>query len=210
MGAVLKAATRKLDETGRKRNKLHALRKKSQRQGKTKKARNIRKSNLGSQGLRARNRRAKITIENELNRAISEALKQRQPKVIVTEKLDVRGPARSKEVSRRVSDWHRRRLQERIEFKASAARLPSRASQPGLHLAKLSRLRLFESGEPPGGQVSVPEMRARGPCRCDCGDQPEGQKEGSRAHSLDAERDREDDPCRKVRSPIGTPECLVI
>src|SRR5262245_42785635 len=83
MGAVLKAASRKLDETGRQRNKLHALRKKSQRQGKKKKARNIRKSNLGSQGLRARNRRAKITIENELNRAISEALKQRQPKVIV-------------------------------------------------------------------------------------------------------------------------------
>src|SRR5262249_17762442 len=120
MGAVLKAASRKLDETGRKRNKLHALRKKYQRQGK-KKARNIREYNLGSQGLRARNRRAKITIENELNRALSEALRKRQPKVIVTEKLDLRGPARSKEVSRRVSDWHRRTLQERIEFKASVA-----------------------------------------------------------------------------------------
>src|SRR5262249_17516421 len=47
MGAVLKEASRKLDDKGRKRNKLHALRKKYQRQGK-KKARNVRKDNLGS------------------------------------------------------------------------------------------------------------------------------------------------------------------
>jgi len=120
MGAVLKEASRKLDDKGRKRNKLHALRKKYQRQGK-KKARNIRKYNLGSKALRERKGWAKITIENQINRAISEALKNRQPKVIVTEKLDIRGPARSKEVSRRVSYWHRRTLKERIEFKASAA-----------------------------------------------------------------------------------------
>src|SRR5262249_56603890 len=47
MGAVLKEATRKLDEKGRKRNKLHALRKNYLRQGKKKKARNILKYNLG-------------------------------------------------------------------------------------------------------------------------------------------------------------------
>ena len=41
--------------------------------------------------------------------------------MIVTEKLDVRGPARSKDISRRVSYWHRRTLKERIEFKASVA-----------------------------------------------------------------------------------------
>lgn len=39
----------------------------------------------------------------------------------MTEKLDIRGKAYSKEISRRVSLWHRRKLKERIEFKASVA-----------------------------------------------------------------------------------------
>jgi IS605 OrfB family transposase len=121
MGVVLKEATRKLDDKGRKRNKLHSLRKKYLRQGKKKKAGNIGKYNLGGKALRERKRRAKITIENEINRAIAEALRKRQPKVIVTEKLDLRGAARSKDISRRVSYWHRRTLKERIEFKASVA-----------------------------------------------------------------------------------------
>src|SRR5262249_39938178 len=81
----------------------------------------IRKYNLGSKALRERKRRARVTIENQINRAIAEALRRRQPKVIVTEKLDIRGPAQSKDISRRVSYWHRRTLKERIEFKASAA-----------------------------------------------------------------------------------------
>ena len=121
MGEVLKEASRKLDEKGRKRNKLHALRKKNLGQGKRKKARQIGKYNLGRKALAERKRRAKMTIENQINRAIAEALKKRRPSSVVTEKLDIRGRARSKDISRRVSYWHRRRLKERIEFKASVA-----------------------------------------------------------------------------------------
>ncbi len=121
MGEALKKASSKLNDKGRKRNKLHAVRKKYLGQGKKKKARNIRKYNLGGKALRERKRLAKITIENQINRAMAEALKKREPKTIVTEKLNIRGPAKSKEISRRVSYWHRRTLKERIEFKASAA-----------------------------------------------------------------------------------------
>ncbi|MBO0722216.1 MAG: transposase [Blastocatellia bacterium] len=121
MGEVLREASVKLNDKGRKRNKLHVVRKKYLGQGKKKKARNIRKYNLGGKALRERKRLAKITIENQINRATTEALKKRQPKVVVTEKLNIRGPAKSKEISRRVSYWHRRALKERIEFKASAA-----------------------------------------------------------------------------------------
>ena len=39
----------------------------------------------------------------------------------MTEKMDIRGKAPSKEISRRVSHWHRSTLKERFEFKASAA-----------------------------------------------------------------------------------------
>src|SRR5215475_15122063 len=52
MGGVLKEASRKLDDKGKKRNKLHSLGKKYLRQGKKKKARNIRKYNLGGKALR--------------------------------------------------------------------------------------------------------------------------------------------------------------
>ncbi|HEX5083751.1 MAG TPA: transposase, partial [Blastocatellia bacterium] len=121
LGDTLKKASGRLNEKGKKRNKLHALAKKYDRQGKRAKARNIRRRNLGYQKSRELKRRAKITITNQINRAIGEMIKKREPKVIVTEKLDFRGKAKSKEISRRVSYWSRSTLKERFEFKASAA-----------------------------------------------------------------------------------------
>src|SRR5262245_34082905 len=138
LGDTLKKATGRLNEKGKKRNKLQALAKKYDEQGKQVKARNIRRRNLGHKKSQESKRRAKITITNQINRAINELIKRREPKVNVTEKLDIRGKAKSREISRRVSYWHRSRLKERFEFKASAARLPSRADQSSIYLANLS------------------------------------------------------------------------
>jgi putative transposase len=121
LGDTLKKVSARLHEKGKKRNKLHALAKKYDQQGKTAKARNIRRRNLGHKKSRELKRRAKITITNQINRAINEMIKKRGPKVIVTEKLDFRGKGPSKEISRRVSQWRRSTLKERFEFKASAA-----------------------------------------------------------------------------------------
>ena len=121
LGDTLKRASGRLNEKGKKRNKLHALAKKHDRQGKKAKARNIRRRNLGHKKSQELKRRAKITITNQINRAINELIKKREPKVIVTEKLDIRGKAPSKEISRRVSYWRRSTLKDRFEFKASAA-----------------------------------------------------------------------------------------
>jgi IS605 OrfB family transposase len=110
-----------LHRKGRKRNKLQALAKKYDKQGKKKKARNIRKYNLGSKKRQALKRQAKMTTENLINRAINEMLRLRQPKIIITENLDFRGKAQSKEMSRRVSNWRRQTLKERFEHKASRA-----------------------------------------------------------------------------------------
>ena len=121
LGDTLKKASSRLNEKGKKRNKLHALVKKYDRQGKKAKARNIRRRNLGHKKSRELKRRTKITIANQINRAINELIKKREPKVIVTEKLDFRGKAPSKAISRRVSYWRRSTLKERFEFKASAA-----------------------------------------------------------------------------------------
>src|SRR6516165_10189732 len=121
LGDTLKKASGRLNEKGKKRNKLHALAKKHDRQGKQEKARNIRRRNLGRKKSRELKRRAKITITNQINRAINEMIKRREPKVIVTEKLDIRGKGPSREISRRVSYWSRSTLKDRFEYKASAA-----------------------------------------------------------------------------------------
>jgi putative transposase len=121
LGDALKKASGRLNEKGKKRNKLQALAKKYGKQGKQVKSRNIRRRNLGHKKSQESKRRAKISITNQINRAINELIKRREPKVIVTEKLDIRGKAPSKEISRRVSYWHRSTLKERFEFKASAA-----------------------------------------------------------------------------------------
>jgi putative transposase len=121
LGNTLKKASGRLNEKGKTRNKLHALAKKYDQQGKKAKARNIRRRNLGHKKSRELKRRAKITITNQINRAINEMIKRREPKLIVTEKLDFCGKGPSKEISRRVSYWSRSILKERIEFKASAA-----------------------------------------------------------------------------------------
>ena len=121
LGDTLKKASVRLNEKGKKRNKLHALAKKYDRQGKQTKARNIRRRNIGHKKSRELKRRTKITIANQINRAINELIKRREPKVIVTEKLDFRGKGPSKEISRRVSYWSRSTLKDRFEFKASAA-----------------------------------------------------------------------------------------
>ena len=121
LGDTLRKASGRLNEKGKKRNKLQALAKKYDKQGKQVKARNIRRRNLGHKKSLESKRRAKITITNQINRAINELIKRREPKVIVTEKLDIRGKAPSKEISRRVSYWHRSTLKDRFEFKASAA-----------------------------------------------------------------------------------------
>ena len=121
LGETLKKASRRLSAKGKRRNKLHALAKRYDAQGKKAKARNIRRRNLGHKKSKELKRRTKITITNQINRAINQMLKERDPQIVVTEKLDIRGKAKSKEISRRVSYWHRSTLKERLEFKASAA-----------------------------------------------------------------------------------------
>ncbi|MGH9841057.1 MAG: RNA-guided endonuclease InsQ/TnpB family protein [Blastocatellia bacterium] len=121
IGEIGKKDARQLNVKGKKRNKLGALREKYMSQGKKKKARHIKRYNLGTKKKQELKRRTKMSLENQINRAINEILKKRQPTIIVTEKLDFRGKAQSKEMSRRVNQWRRSTLKERVEFKASAA-----------------------------------------------------------------------------------------
>jgi putative transposase len=103
------------------RNKLYQLAAKHSGQGRHEKARNIRKLNLGRKKQTAQRRRNRIELERQINTALNTLMRERQPSVLVTEKLDIRGKAKSRRLSRQVSLWPRGLLQERTDFKASAA-----------------------------------------------------------------------------------------
>lgn len=120
-GPFLKQTSQAISDKGRRRNKLHQIAKKARERGDHAKARRIQKYNLGRKKLRRQARKRWAEMNRQINTAVNQVLKKRQPELIITEKLDLRGPAPSKDVSRRVSVWARRVLKERVDFKASAA-----------------------------------------------------------------------------------------
>jgi len=117
---VLNAAADRLCDKGRKRNKLYQVARQAEAQGHQAKAHDIRQFNLGREKLEKTRRQTRAELEREINTAINQVVKRRQPSIAITEKLDIRGKARSKKISRQVSLWTRRILNDRIAFKASA------------------------------------------------------------------------------------------
>ena len=96
LGQVIGQASDVICDKGRKRNKLHQLAKKAADTGDHAKAGRIRQFNLGQQQLRQRTRRQRAEMERQINTATNQVIAKRQPAIIVTEKLDIRGKAQSK------------------------------------------------------------------------------------------------------------------
>jgi putative transposase len=119
-GQTLEKQSDEICDNGKKRNKLRDLEKKYRSQGKTKKANHIRKFNLGTVKQQHKQRKMQIEIARQVNTEIKHLLESRQPECIVSEKLNLRGQAQSKRMSRRVSSWARGTVDERLDFKASA------------------------------------------------------------------------------------------
>jgi len=115
-GETLSKASQQLLKTTKVRNKLHALKKKSSKF----KARRIRKFNLGKKKLKDRKRKGKERVRQQISQAIHQVVEKRHPCVVVTERLDIRGKAKSKGMSRLVSYWMRGSLKERLDFLALA------------------------------------------------------------------------------------------
>lgn len=119
LGPTLKAASEKLNGKGKRRNKLHAVGKKHSASGNSQKAARIEKNNLGQKKQWAERKRLKAQMNVIINTAINRLAREKKMSVLAHEKLDLRGQAQSKGISRRVSNYHRRSLKERLEFKAS-------------------------------------------------------------------------------------------
>jgi len=119
-GLTLESISDDLNQKGKARSKLYQIANSSLERGDFTKARRIRKFNLGNKKQQQNSRKKRQELARQINTAINRVIKKRKPEVIVTEKLDLRGKALSKKLSRRVSYWTRRILKERVEFKASA------------------------------------------------------------------------------------------
>jgi hypothetical protein len=130
-GRALGRGSERLLDKGRKRGKLRAVEKRAQERGDLAKANRIAKYNLGTRKQRAANRRLRTEIERRIDTAINEAIRVKQPSVVARERLDIRGKARSKKLSRKVAPWARSALKDRMKFKASgvARRLGFRREQ---------------------------------------------------------------------------------
>jgi transposase len=130
LGRLIYDESERILKKNRKRNKLYQLAEKHRRKGRHKKARNIRKFNLGHKKQARNKRKNRIELERQINTALNQMLDKRNPKTLVTEKLDIRGKAKSKQLSRQVSLWPRGTLADRTDFKASAAGCRHRQVNP--------------------------------------------------------------------------------
>ncbi|MCX7100809.1 MAG: zinc ribbon domain-containing protein [Methylobacter sp.] len=113
-GNTLKTISEQLNKTGKRRNRLYATRDLSGKH----KSRRITKFNLGRKKLNLRKRNGKIRVQQQISHAIHEVCETRHPSTIITERLDIRGKAKSKGMSRLVSYWMRGSLKERLGFLA--------------------------------------------------------------------------------------------
>jgi IS605 OrfB family transposase len=115
-GKTLGKVSKQLNKTMKARNKSYALKKTSSKH----KAHRIAKFNLGKNKLRDRKRKAQVRIKQQISHSIHQVVRERKPATIVTERLDIRGKAKSKGMSRLVSYWMRGSLKERLSFLALA------------------------------------------------------------------------------------------
>jgi putative transposase len=116
-GTTLTQASDKLSQKMKKRHKLHALEKKTN----LKQAKRLRKYNLGKKKQHYNSKRVKITLEKQVNTAINQLIRTKNPSILVTENLrHAFTYDKSKKVNRRLSSWIKGKLQDRIAFKALA------------------------------------------------------------------------------------------
>ena len=116
-GEALQEMSNHILDKSQKRGKLWALRRKFLEQDPAK-ARRILRHNLGLAKQAKRNKRYRTRCENEINRAFNEFYRKRRPKIIAYEDLaSLRGKAKSKGLSRKVTTWQRSIIKERMEYK---------------------------------------------------------------------------------------------
>jgi len=120
LGLVLSQASLQRHETGKARNKLRAIARRAEESGDIAKARRIRKCNLGNLKWNRREAKVKAGLARVINTGLNQIVAAHEPlKVLATEWLRRAFTFnQGKVANRRLSNWVRGILQERVEFKA--------------------------------------------------------------------------------------------
>ena len=119
-GPTLTKSSDDLSKKMKKRHKLHSLEKK-QRLSDPRKAKRLRKYNLGKKKQHALSKRVKATLEKQINTAINDLIQTKNPSLLITENLrHTFTYDKPKRINRRLSSWIRGKLQDRAAFKALA------------------------------------------------------------------------------------------
>jgi putative transposase len=122
------------------RNKLHSLKKKTDNS-------NIQKYNLGKKKQCATKERARATLEKEINTGINQLIRTKKPALLITE--DLRHTFhydKPKAVNRKLSNWLKGRLQDRISFKALAEGFRHEQVNPAYGSQSCPRCEFVDSG----------------------------------------------------------------
>lgn len=121
-------------DKGKKRNRLRGIHDKhmelyQELKGKNEKAAryhlrkalNIEKNNLGAKKLADTRRRYRANYARLFNQSMNELIREKNPSVLIVESLDIRGEAKSRRMSRAVSNWMRITARQRVPFKLEEA-----------------------------------------------------------------------------------------
>ncbi len=123
LGKIISDFSDKLNHTGKARNKLYALQKKYREEGKSNKANNIKKYNLGYKKKDTVRHKAQAALSNKVNNGFNTLYGEKAPAVLITENLrHVFAFDKPKGVNRKLSSWIRGIIQDRAEFKALEGR----------------------------------------------------------------------------------------
>lgn len=120
LGTILTKQVQQRHKKMQKRHRIHAHEKKL-RKAKAAKAVRIRKYNLGYKKLNNSTKKAQASCEREINTAINEIIKEKNPSLLITEDLRrLFTYNKSKNMNRKLSCWVRGKIQDRVSFKALA------------------------------------------------------------------------------------------
>ena len=119
-GRILANVDARVSDKGKKRNQIRDTAKNKEfatEEERNNHLRKVRKHNLGQKKQTAQRKKARTAFASEINQALNEVLAQQPKRVIVEELSHMRGKAKGKKMSRKVSLWMRSVLNERASFK---------------------------------------------------------------------------------------------
>lgn len=158
---ILATVDARVSDKGQKRNQIRHTAKNKKFATEEERNNHLRKAHkpkLGQQKQNAQRTKTRTASANEINRALNEVPAQQPKRVIVEDLSHLRGKAKGKKMSRRVSLWMRSVLNERASFKTEARGSRLEAVAFRVYESGMCLLRAHGREKPRGRAFQVPEL----------------------------------------------------